>query len=156
MKRILFSGLMAAALLSGCKKDTTDPATTGPSAKTTSLLNKRWGLTAATAQQGSLTQDAFAQLQSCQKDNYLRFNDDHSVEANEGVAKCDAADLQSRTGRWELVDNETKLLLTTPLFGTGGAVIPEIVELNATRMVLRGTIIDNGVTTTYTATLTPY
>jgi len=148
---------MAAALLTGCKKDAADPTTTtGPSAKTTALLNKRWGLTAATAQQGSLTQDAYAKLQPCQKDNYLRFNDDHSVEANEGVVKCDAADPQTRPGKWELVDNESKLLLTTSIFGTGGAAIPEVIELGATRMVLRGTVIDNGVTTTYTATLTPY
>lgn len=156
MKQMLLGSLLAAACLVGCKKDSSDPAVAGPSAKTTALLNKRWGLTAATAQQGSITQDAFAQLRACEKDNYLRFNDDHSAEANEGTAKCNSTDQQSYTGRWELVDNETKLLLTTPLFGTGGAATPEILELSATRMVLRGTIIDSGVTTTYTATLTPY
>ena len=147
---------MAAALLTGCKKDGTDPTTTSPSAKTTALLGKRWGLTAATVQQGSVVQNTYAQMLACQKDNYLRFNDDRSLEGNEGPLKCDAADPQSRAGKWELIDNESKLLLTTPLFGTGGAIIPDVVELTTTRMVLRGTIIDNGVTIIYTATLTPY
>lgn len=157
MKRtLLFCCVAAAGLLAACKKDSADPAATGPSAKTTALLNKRWGLTAATAQQGSITQNAFAQLQACHKDDYLRFNDDHTVDANEGSLKCDSTDPQSRPGTWELVANESKLLLTTSLFGTGGAALTDIVELSATRMVLRGTVVDSGVTTTYTATLTPY
>lgn len=157
MKRTLLYCMMAAGLLAGCKKDSTaDPVATGPSAKTTALLNKRWGLTAVTAQQGSITQDAFVRLQACHKDDYLRFNADHTAEANEGPLKCDITDPQSRPGTWELVANESKLLLTTSLFGTGGAAIPDLIELSATRMVLRGTVVDSGVTTTYTATLTPY
>ena len=156
MKHLLLGGLLAAALLTACQKAATDPAAPGPSAKTSALLGKRWGLTAATVQQGSVVQDAYAQLPACHKDDYLRFNDDRTLEANEGPRKCDSADPQSRPGKWELIDNESKLLLTTSLFGTGGAVIPEVVELSATRMTLRGTIVDGGVTTTYTATLTPY
>ena len=156
MKHFVLIGLMAATALIGCKKDSDDPATPTPSAKTTALLNKRWGLTAVTAQQGSMIEDVYAQLPACGKDNYLRFNEDRTLEANEGPLKCDAADPQARSGNWELVSNESKLLITTPIFGAGGAAIPDIIELSATRMVLRATIIESGVTTTLTATLTPY
>ncbi len=154
MKRLALSALALVALVSACKKDSTDTPT--PSAKVALLVNKRWGLTALTAQQGSVTKDGYATLRPCEKDDYLRFNDDRTAEANEGPLKCNTSDAQSQAGTWELISNETKLLLTTPLLGTGGAGTPDIVELSSTRMVLRGTVIDNNVTTTYTATLTPY
>jgi hypothetical protein len=103
-------------------------------------------------------QDAYALMQPCEKDNYLRFNSDHTVEANEGPLKCNSADLQSQTGSWDLVINESKLMLTTPLFGSGTAALLDIVELSDSRMVLRGNVLDpdTGVSTTLTATLTPY
>jgi hypothetical protein len=156
MKHIALLGLTLATLLASCKKD--DTTTTTTSANTSLLINKRWGVTAVTSQQtgSSVTFDAYAQMDDCEQDNYLRFNSDHSAEANEGPLKCYSGDPQSQTGNWELLANDSKLLLTTPLFGSGAAALLDIVTLTDSRMVLRGTLIDNGVTATYTATLTPY
>ena len=155
MKNFVYLALGLAALATGCKKDSTD-TTPAASAKAALLVGKRWGLTALTAQQGSVVQDGYATLKTCEKDNYLRFNDDRTAELNEGPAKCSTTDPQTYAGTWDLLANESKLLLTTPLFGSGAAGTPDIVELSANRMVLRGTLIDgNGTSTTYTATLTP-
>ena len=156
MKRFAYLFLGVAALASSCKKDDSTQATTpAVSPKVGLLVGKRWGLTALTAQRGSLSQDGYATLKPCEKDNYIRFNDDRTAEVNEGPSKCSPADAASYAGTWELVGNDSKLLLTTPLFGTGAAGTPDILELTTSRLVLRGVLIDgNGVTTTYTATLT--
>ena len=158
MKHLIFGGLTLAALAVGCKKDTTDttPATPVVSPKIAFLENKRWNLTALTAQRGSASVDGYANLKPCEKDDYLRFNDDRTLEANEGLLKCDTADPQTQAGNWELVNNDTRLLITTPLFGTGGAATPDILELSSARMVLRAVLIENSVTTVYTATLASY
>lgn len=153
MKNLFLLSVASLALLAGCKKDSTDPASTGPSAKTTALVNKNWKMTAVSTQQGSLSQDGFASLLPCEKDNYLRFNDNHTTEVNEGPLRCNASDPQTYAGRWELVNNESQLLVTGALFGSFAANA-DIVELSATRMVLRGTVIDGTVTTIVTATLT--
>lgn len=153
MKKLLLWGLTGLALLAGCKKDSTNPSSSEPSAKAMALVNKNWKLTAATAQQGTLSQDAYAGLSACERDNYIRFNDNHTTEANEGPLKCKSADPQSYTGTWALVNNESQLLFTTPLFGSLAAS-PDIIELSASRMVLRGTVVDGNVTTVITATLT--
>lgn len=154
MKNTALFCLALLALATSCTKKT-DDATPTPSAKAGLLTNKNWTLSALTAQKGSISTNAYNELDECDKDDYLRFNDNHTAEANDGLLKCDSSDPQSETGTWELVSNESKLLLTTPLLGTGAAVIPDIVELSSTHMVLRATVIENSVTTTYTATLTP-
>ncbi|GAB3574372.1 lipocalin family protein [Hymenobacter daeguensis] len=152
MKNLFLWTLTGLALLAGCKKDSTTP-TTEPSARTTALVNKNWKMTAVTAQQGALSQDRYASLLPCEKDNYIRFNDSHTTEANEGALKCSLNDPQTYAGRWELINNESQLLVTTTLFGSFAANT-DIVELSATRMVLRGTVIDGAVTTVVTATFT--
>ncbi len=157
MKNFLYLALGVAALAStGCKKDdSTQAITPAVSPKIALLVNKRWGLTALTSQQGSVIRDGYATLNTYEKDNYLRFNDDRTAELNEGPSKGSSADPQSYAGTWDLIGNDAKLLLTTPLFGSGAAGTPDILELTANRMVLRGTLIDgNGTSTTFTATLT--
>ena len=155
MKRFAYLFLGVAALASSCKKDSTEAIAPAVSPKIALLVGKRWGLTALTSQQGSIIRDGYATLNAYEKDNYLRFNDDRTAELNEGPSKGSSADPQSYAGTWDLIGNDSKLLLTTPLFGSGAAGTPDIVELTANRMVLRGTLIDgNGTSTTLTATLT--
>ncbi len=156
MKNIFFLALGLAALASSCKKDSTETVAPTVSPKVALLVGKRWSLTALTAQRGSVIEDGYRTLEACEKDNFLRFNDDRTAVLDEGPTRCSSADPQTRPGTWELVANDAKLLLTTPLFGAGAAGIPDIIELTTTRLVLRATLIDgNGVSTTYTGTLAP-
>ena len=98
MKNLFLWSLISLALLTGCKKDSADPIANEPSAKTIALINKNWKLTAVTTQQGTLSQDMYAGLQPCEKDNYLRFSENHTTEANEGTLKCNTSDPQTYAG----------------------------------------------------------
>jgi hypothetical protein len=151
MKNHFLLGFACLALLAACKKDS-DPATE-TSAKAAALVNKNWKLTAATAQQGAISQDVYAGLKPCEKDNYIRFKDDHTMEGNEGTSKCSTSDSQTYSGNWALINNDGQLVVSTPILGSGAAV-PDVLELTPTRMVLRGTVNDSNITTVITATFT--
>lgn len=156
MKPSLIWALALVVLLgTGCKKDDTK-TDSGPSAKATLLTSKRWTLSDVTIQKSgsAIIEHPYNDMEGCDKDNFLRFNADHSAVVDEGLQRCGPADPQTYSGSWELTANETRLLLTTPLYGTGVATNPDLVELSASRMVLRGTLIDAGVVMTYVATMT--
>ena len=73
-------------------------------------------------------------LENCSRDDEYVFEEDGTLNFDEGATKCDAADPQSDTGNWGLSPDEQTLTLTV-----GGFGIPfTVVSLSSNRMELRG------------------
>ena len=144
-----------ATLTLSCKKDEDKPA---PAASKADLLTaKNWKVsaqtTATTTSGTTTTTDDFAMARACEKDNFLKFQTDKTVRADEGATKCNTADPQTQNGVWDFNSDQTKLTL-----GIAGSAIVgqfDLVELTATTLRLRVTNTAGGITevetTTYTA-----
>lgn len=108
MKKVLvFSALLIA--LNACKKDDAKPAS-----KTDLLTSGTWKMTAASTDQdgdGTFETDEYAGLGTCFTDNIWTFNSNGSVAVDEGATKCDPSDSQVTTGQWQLINNQSTLVL---------------------------------------------
>lgn len=112
MKKILF-GFLAATLIcfNSCKKDDGG----GNTDKTAILTSGKWQLTA----QSTLTtknavaqpiNDEYADLDGCERDDFMQLRSDKNIIMDEGASKCDPTDPQIYTvGTWSLLANDTKL-----------------------------------------------
>ncbi|TGE19679.1 lipocalin family protein [Hymenobacter elongatus] len=134
--------LLLVGSLGACKKDKTET-------KADLLTGKNWQVSAATitytgSQTG--TEDIYKELVDCEKDNFLRFNSNKSLEANEGKNVCPDSE-QVAMGSWDINSDQTKLYLNSPELGGGAAVQVDIVELSSSKMVLKSTIVQPDVTT---------
>jgi hypothetical protein len=146
MKKIYFL-LLGVASLSACKKDSEPaPADNSP---TGLLLAKNWRVTAqnltVTSSVLNTNVDMYATYYSnaCQRDNFIKFNADKTLTADEGAMKCNTTDPQTKAGTWSFSSNDTKLNLVDPT--QGGAPIPfDIITLSATTLHIRYTIVTNG------------
>jgi hypothetical protein len=146
MKKIYFL-LLGVASLSACKKDSEPaPADNSP---TGLLLAKNWRVTAqnltVTSSVLNTNVDMYATYYSnaCQRDNFIKFNADKTLTADEGAMKCNTTDPQTKAGTWSFSSNDTKLNLVDPT--QGGAPVPfDIITLSATTLHIRYTIVTNG------------
>ncbi len=142
MQKQLFT-LMAALLLSafilpGCKEDPPPP----PAKTKTELITQgSWKFSSATVG-GS---DVSAFVQACQKDNIIVFVAAGTGTLDEGPAKCNTGDPQSRTFTWNFQSNETQLFISTPLF-TGGSSTFTLVSISETQLVVSQNITVSGST----------
>jgi Lipocalin-like domain len=118
--------LFSLALFSSCDKDEVTPKT-----KTELLAQGNWKFKSAFAG----TTDISGSLQACQKDNIITFAAAGTGTVDEGAAKCNGADPQTRNFNWNFQTNETKLIITTPLF-TGGSSDFDLVSLSETELVV--------------------
>ncbi|WP_210489695.1 lipocalin family protein [Rufibacter aurantiacus] len=66
------------------------------------LQDKRWQITALEASTLFGDIDFYADLEDCQKDNYVEFRDNGVLVVNEGATKCDDSDPQEAQGTWSL------------------------------------------------------
>ncbi|GAB3638944.1 hypothetical protein GCM10027422_45350 [Hymenobacter arcticus] len=151
MKKLAFL-LLAALALGSCKKNNDNsPAT--PS-KTDLLTAKNWRISAQTysvaINAGAPTvSNEYASSAACERDNFLKFNTNKSLTADEGATKCSSSDPQTQSGSWDLTTNDTKLTLADPM--QGGATIPfDVVDLSATTLHIRyaATVALGGISTT--------
>jgi len=116
--QMLFLSLLSITFLfSACKKD--DEAIT----KTDLLTSGSWKMTALTIDpafptfdnEGNITgstNDLFAMMEDCSKDNIYSFNTDKTLSLDEGASKCDNSDPQKSTGSWSFNSDETTLTIT--------------------------------------------
>ena len=152
-RTLFFSLLCVTFLFSACKKD--DDVTT----KTDLLTSSSWKITALTIDpalptfdnEGNITgstNDLFAMLEDCSKDDIYSFNTDKTLSMDEGASKCDNSDPQKSTGSWSFNSDETTLTIKVEEY-------PEtmsILELTDKVLKLKSTEVDGGMTISTTIT----
>ena len=159
MKKLfnLFIALVLVGSFTGCKKDNDDDK---PKTKTELLTAKNWRLSAAVASgvyQGvSFSQDGYADMEPCEKDDFLKFNSDKTLIYDQGPTKCDdtAADPQTDQGAWDLNSDQTKLLLSDS--GGGASFGLDILELTASTLKVEYSESDTDGTYKYTLTYSSF
>ena len=151
----LFLSLLSLTLLfSACNKD--DDLIT----KTDLLTSSSWKVTAEIIDpgfptfdnQGNITgstNDLFAMMDDCSKDNILSFNTDKTLILDEGATKCESTAPQKTTVSWSFNSDETTLTITVD----GYPQTTTILELTDKVLKLKTTEVSEGITITYTATL---
>lgn len=125
------------ACAEACKKEADDPG------KPALLTAPSWRVSArthtTTFSYGSPSvRDEYATMGTCEKDNYTTFNADHTVLADEGATKCNAAAPQTDTGTWSLSSHDAQLTIVGTAPGSSPLVY-EVLELSATTLRLRYT-----------------
>ena len=127
-----------------CKKDSTATAKEN-------LIGK-WMMTAMTISPAwNGVTDMYSTSDACGKDDLSIFNADGTLTNDEGLVKCNATDPQTSSGgTWALSADEKTLTITSP--GQTPQVIT-IVTLSSTSFVGKMTMVDSGITYTYTVTL---
>ena len=109
-------------------KDTTPPP---PKTKTQLLAQGIWKFKSAIV--GAA--DYSSSLQACQKDNVLTFATAGTGIVDEGLTKCNGADLQTTSFTWNFLASETMLHITATLF-SGGSGDFTLVSLTETELVV--------------------
>lgn len=119
-------------LFMACKKkedDDKDNIAKSPAGQM--LVNGKWQMTAATATMtymgSDTTIDRFAEMDICDKDDFITFIKDGNVLMDEGANKCTYDD-QVERGTWKLLDNDTKIAIADSNPDTMGF------EINAAEM----------------------
>ena len=156
-QRTLFA--LSLALLGGltsCGDDNNDPS---PATNKSALLTaKSWRVTAdqsvVVSGGTTVTNDDFADLRACEKDDLIRFNADKTITQDQGASKCPdtSADPQTqKDGNWDFNGDQTKLTMADGSL----AVVADVLELSATTLKIKFSFTDDGdsytQTTTYTA-----
>jgi hypothetical protein len=126
MKKIFAFSIILFALYS-CKKDDKKPVT-----KSDFLTSGLWIVTAAVTDDdgdGTYETDEYADFAPCYKDNVWTFKTNGSVVMDESATKCDPSDSQVITSQWQLVNNETGLILASDSYS--------VLQLDANQVVLK-------------------
>jgi Lipocalin-like domain len=145
MKNVIqcLSVVALAFTLFACKKDAATPT------KTELLTAHAWKITASEATLNGVKQDIFAQMSTCERDNFETFKTDKTFVSDEGATKCDPSDPQTAQGKWTFLTNDTKLELTVTDGGSSYTITYDIGELTADKLVLKFTAGTNSGTATY-------
>jgi hypothetical protein len=129
--------VLAIVLLSiGCGKGKDRPK----ESKTTLIGKQPWLLRAYSVVRISdgFTQDAFAPMSACYKDDHYVFMTNNTYQGNAGATKCDPSDPQVfQTGTWRFINDEAKLerIITT---GIGiGTIEFGVLSLSATELKIQ-------------------
>jgi hypothetical protein len=144
MSRFLLVALsfVLVGALGGCKKEAADT-------KLDLLVDKNWQVSALTVTFSGTkqsTQDAYALLPACQKDNYTRFSVNKTLEVNEGKSICQGSQQQA-AGTWDINSDQTILYLSATNYGAPVAIPVDILELSASKLVLQSTVVQPEATT---------
>lgn len=150
---LLLSLFCLTILFSACKKDD------GVITKTDLLTSSSWKITALTIDpafptfdnQGNITgstNDLFAMMGDCSKDDIYSFNADKTMSMDEGASKCDNSDPQKNTGSWSFNSDETTLTITAD----GDPQTMTILELTDKVLKLKSTEIDGDMSISTTMT----
>ncbi len=143
-------------VFASCKDD--DDKDPPAKTKTELLTSKNWTRTTVTITpaidydgNGTQENDLTPYIQTCDLDDFYRFNSNTSFTREEGPSKCDANDPQVvYTGTWVWNSDETILTLT-PLGQATQQM--KVVELSATKMVWNYSFNQAGVNYTEVHTL---
>ena len=133
---IIAASLIFTLVVPACKHD--DPP---PPAKTKTELISMSVWKFDNAKVGGNDVNAF--LKTCEKDNTIQFNANGSGTIDEGAAKCNVGDPQTRAFTWSFLTNETLLQINTSLFAGGTGNIT-LITLTETQLVGSQNIDVNG------------
>lgn len=135
--------------LTDCSKSS-DPAPAAQPSRTDLLTAHNWRLSAGTyvvTENGATTTtDLYARLDACAKDNFSKYNVDHSSFQDGGVIKCSPTEPQVlTTSTWALLTNDTELSVTAN--GSGATTyIYKITALTTTTLSILLTTTSQGKT----------
>lgn len=110
------------------------PNTSAPSTSQTNtqlISEKNFSISDYKTVVNNVTEETFADIDACSKDDVTRFEKNGTVTDNEGATKCDPTDPQTTTYAWLFLDNESKLQLD---FGMGDKEVFNIVTNNGTTL----------------------
>jgi len=139
MKKIHYALAIAATALFVTSCDKEKDKVEEPKAKTkTELITAgKWQMSAGTLTMNNMgvdtTYDLFADMEACEKDDFMTFGTDGKGAEDEGATKCDPADDQTTSGTWKFYENETKLIITVD----DDADTADIIELTETTLKLK-------------------
>lgn len=129
---------------------TTTPTPTPQPTKTELITAKNWKLTKQMVSINGSPESDFTQFyDACELDNLHKFATTGAFTIDEGATKCNASDPQiNSTGTWMFTNNEAKLKITE------GADVTEveIMELSASKLVVKESVTDQGMTFVNTTT----
>jgi hypothetical protein len=144
--------LLLVATLAACKKDSASGLS-----RTDLLTANKWRLTAQTmtvVSNGTTTvTDEYANLATCQRDNFTQFNSDNTLVINEGATTCNPQSPQTWDGDWEYVNGDQNKLMFSAYVSSYRAPF-DILELSATTLRLRYTQNNGSNSNTNDVTLT--
>ena len=110
VKLFCTGALVALAGLTSCDKKS-DPE---PS-RTSLLMSKQWILTASTTTYtnggASETNDEYAEMDACEKDDLIEFKADSVLVHSEGATKCDTESPDSYQEKWRLSADEKQMMV---------------------------------------------
>ncbi|MDO7848938.1 lipocalin family protein [Hymenobacter sp. M29] len=145
-----FAAVALGLLTLGCSKTKETPA---PS-KTDLLSDKNWIVSAETVSPGVVVAgatitDVYGQFQSCQKDDFIRFEKPNVFKDDEGAVKCTQTDPQTTTGTWVFNSDQT-IITITPQGGSPQSL--NIQELTDSSLKITTSAVQNNVNYTFTIT----
>jgi hypothetical protein len=155
---LLFLSLLVSTPFVSCgSKKGSDPEPVDP--KTALLINKEWRCTAdvivgTNSSGASVNIDRYKDYPACQKDDFIRFNDDFTLLISEGPGKCAPNDPQTATGKWSWNADKTIITFTEPSldFGNLGPELSGPADLTSTSFSVRQPFVRNGITGVRTVT----
>lgn len=114
--------------ISGCQKEETSSS---DRPKTELITDGNWKFSKAIS--SGINVSAF--IDDCFKDNIVSFQVNGNGQLDEGTTKCDNSDPQTVAFTWNLINNETVLHVSAPLF-SGSNTDFELAGLNETELVV--------------------
>ena len=149
MKNAVLIILITTLCFTACSRDDEDPPATGNKEQ---LMAGRWLLVGSAIKTNingaETTQDIYATLRPCEKDNINIYKADSHLIVDEGAIKCDTGQQQDK-GTWAMSEDRTKLIITP----VSGSVVTQTIDQfdNTTlKLSVAQTESANGVTVTYT------
>ncbi|MBH8570571.1 hypothetical protein KB206_16885 [Microvirga sp. STS02] len=97
-------------------QNTTLPVVTAVATRANKLSTPKWRITGylldVAGANGAV--DIYAQMPTCERDNFYRFNIPNQYIKDEGATKCSASDPQTVAGTWAFDANQSNIDLTVP------------------------------------------
>ncbi len=146
------AAVMILILSAGCSKNSVNPAP--PSDFVSILQNGDWQMTTfnITPALNGVT-DVVANMPACAKDNLLQFKANGVFYLDEGVSKCDPADLQTDKGIWAYEAITRQLTYSSP---KAGDFLINVTASDAHSISGTRNVVINGVSYLFTGTLTKH
>ena len=147
MKKLILSIAVVCLTILSCKKEETknsSSSSSGTSSNNSSIIGK-WTILGATLTENGSTTDVYA-LTPCMHDNTVEFKSNQQYETLENANLCpDNPPIQ--TNNWELISNNTKIVLTNP--NTLDSETLNILNLTSTYLKMESTATSGGFTSQY-------
>lgn len=85
--------------------------------RTDLLTSGSWKLSSMTSTVGAVTVDMYARMDDCDRDNYITFSANGTMETNVGEIKCEEGD-KNEISAWNFSENETIINTDDDFSGT--------------------------------------